>query len=192
MYWLERWLQKEAKGWSVLGWIIISVLLIFLYSAAVGLLIDRVVGSDSENEWNLLRAADKAPHISFWGVFVIIFMYFCFASREEILFRWLPFTIVCLEKFNFKTVITTAIISSVIFGYLHGGFIHIFVQGIGGFIFCLLYLKCGGYHNRNIKAVFVSTSAHALYNVLLIALIIAISSFFYLYLYALLLRRAKL
>jgi membrane protease YdiL (CAAX protease family) len=95
------------------------------------------------------------------------------ATIEELIFRF-PLSCAVITWGVSKKVLGAALVSSLIFGFLHGGctnfgFIyegvhHIFLQGVGGLFYCLLYLKCGGLNKRFLKPIVVTTIAHATYN----------------------------
>jgi len=88
----------------------------------------------SSNTWK------KPPEWTWEIVPVLLFG----ALIEEIIFRIIPMTIsrIVGEYFNIKKLwIFIAIISSLIFGFLHGNITNIFFQGISGFFFCWLWIK---------------------------------------------------
>ena len=79
------------------------------------------------------------------------------AVAEEMIFRWLPFLLLFtligfavkyikigettkakIEKYGILTVV---IVTSVIFGYIHGNAFNILIQGVSGVIFCAFYLR---------------------------------------------------
>lgn len=55
-----------------------------------------------------------------------------------------------------KIALLISIPVSIFFGYIHGGWDHIFVQGVIGFIFSIVFIKCGGVIKRRNKPVFVN------------------------------------
>ena len=57
-----------------------------------------------------------------------------------------------------------ALALSIAFGLVHGSFKNIFVQGIGGLVYSIIFLKCGGFQRRFFKAIASSTLAHAAFN----------------------------
>jgi len=86
------------------------------------------------------------------------------ALWEEIFFRYVP--IILGVKLN--TLIFSIIVSSIAFGWLHGCWINIFIQGIMGLWLSLIYLK---YYNvdkpYSVFPLFCSTLVHYVYNFLL-------------------------
>jgi len=63
-----------------------------------------------------------------------------------------------------KIVLLAVVMSSLIFGYVHGGWQFIFLQGVGGVMLSFCFLKCGGYNGRVWKAIIASSTSHFLYN----------------------------
>lgn len=64
---------------------------------------------------------------------------------EEVVFRGVPLWLVTRLRQSEDFIPGVAVASSLIFGVLHdGGITSIALQGIGGLVFCALYLKCGG------------------------------------------------
>ncbi|OGZ97663.1 MAG: hypothetical protein A2676_03635 [Candidatus Sungbacteria bacterium RIFCSPHIGHO2_01_FULL_51_22] len=53
---------------------------------------------------------------------------------------------------------------SAIFGAAHGNIINIFIQGVSGFMSLLLFLKCGGWQGRYVKALLTTGITHTLFN----------------------------
>ena len=97
------------------------------------------------------------------------------AFIEELFFRFTP--LILAYRFGKKVlrhpivaVVAMVIISSIHFGYLHGGFKHVFVQGIGGIFFSLVFLKCGGLKRDYGRAILSSSLAHFVYNATLFTL----------------------
>jgi hypothetical protein len=90
---------------------------------------------------------------------------------EESLFRFFPLVLSrIIAKHPLEITLLIAVASSIVFGFIHGGIVHIFVQGVLGFIWCILFLKCGGNHDNPLKALFVTWTSHALYNFVLLGL----------------------
>ena len=76
---------------------------------------------------------------------------------EEVLFRWLPmiifFGILYIIKniipslktlgFNYKLlpILVIVTVSSIMFGFMHGNFLNLFIHGVSGVFFFLFYLR---------------------------------------------------
>ena len=86
-----------------------------------------------------------------------------FAAIEELIFR-LPLRIFIKRNVNFSTLFVVSVTLSVLFGLAHGGWIGVPAQGIMGLMFCVVFLKCGGFQKKYLKAFFSSTLVHFVYN----------------------------
>jgi membrane protease YdiL (CAAX protease family) len=70
------------------------------------------------------------------------------AMFEEFLFRTLPLgvIIICINllkaspKAENILIVSTMTVSSIVFGYVHGNILNIFVQGVGGFMMSIIFL----------------------------------------------------
>lgn len=166
---LVSWLQKEAFGWKIPILILSVTILSFVYLGVL-LGIWYIVGSpfdehDTETGIRILR----------W---YFPFMLFGFAYFEEIIFRFTPIFLArtFLGKFFGASwgILIVALVASVLFGLVHGSPHNIYVQGVSGMLYSLLFLKCGGFQDHWGKATFVSTTAHFIRNGIL-ALIVLLS-----------------
>lgn len=96
---------------------------------------------------------------------------FVYAAIEEIFFRmiliggavWLLRRKEGTPDFA-NSVMIVMIFSSIWFGFAHGHWYNLFIQGVGGFFFALVYLKCGGLRRDYLTGCFWSTVTHAVYN----------------------------
>lgn len=83
---------------------------------------------------------DGPPDTAIWLLF------FCVISAplwEEVVFRWFP--LYCTKTLAKEYKIPIILATSAIFGYLHGGPEHVWIQGVAGLIFACVYIK-NGYH----------------------------------------------
>lgn len=83
---------------------------------------------------------------------------------EEIMYRWVPLTLAQRidAKFDLNILWPVILLSSTIFGLDHGeGAVSLLYQGLGGIIYCLLYLK----NNNSILSTMV---LHSVWNTLVI------------------------
>ena len=113
---------------------------------------------------------------------------FC-AVAEEVIFRWLPF--MCLfallgfasrfveisNKTRSYGILAVVALTSVVFGYVHGNFFNIFLQGVSGAIFCAFYIRAliktrakGRKDKYQLIPLVSSSTYHMLANTLLIVL----------------------
>ncbi|MDQ5969287.1 MAG: hypothetical protein QG579_444 [Patescibacteria group bacterium] len=73
----------------------------------------------------------------------LLFYLPCWAFLEEVMFRFLPFLIIFLPKYEFsgKQIFSIVVLSSCIFGYMHGDYRAIFIQGVAGAYFSLIFWR---------------------------------------------------
>jgi len=164
---LAEWLKREPTGfWNILNVIIFYTLVAWVYSVAATFLA-AIIGL-------YINDFDSPYYASaVWMLKFIIPL----AIFEEFLFRFFPLAAANeIFRRNIYAVSIVAIVASARFGYLHGGWICVPIQGVGGLIFCLIFLKCGGYNRRYLKGLVSSSTAHILYNysVVLISLFLGI------------------
>lgn len=140
--------------------------------AKIGILV-AFIGTVTQNVLGYFNLIDKAlpiileENLRDWHTIILILITAIVLAPiiEESLFRLLPIGIVFLiwgkeNKFILWPVI---IISSVIFGWVHGSWQNILIQGSVGIVFSMAFLK-GGY----ISAVV----AHAVYNFIAVAVVV--------------------
>jgi membrane protease YdiL (CAAX protease family) len=99
------------------------------------------------------------------------------AIVEEIIFRLLPlylaWRLVLVWRLGAKSVpllLVVAFVSSVLFGYVHGGLLRLPVQGASGIFLSLVYLKCGGVRGKVLVPLAASSITHFLMNMMFMAL----------------------
>jgi len=102
----------------------------------------------------------------------MILVYFFSVQIEELIFRVIPFFLSFIifkraPDIFYKTAVALMLffISTIIFGILHGGLVNILVQGVGGFILGIVYLRCGGYSGKVLKPFAVASILHFIYNI---------------------------
>ena len=164
--WFDQWLGRESKGLWIIAVCIIGILIVVAstLSALVALtFVDHPlspnpgvhtfttphnktalpVNSTKEQKDQNLNTVDMLS-IQFAGLLVY------YAFREEVVFRLIPLTLVAsvlrhaVSNDNIPTRLTILVIVSLIFGYIHGGYDHLLVQGVSGLTFGIVYMKCGG------------------------------------------------
>lgn len=154
---LLQWLQVEAYGKDVFLVVVAATALCWFWNAGILILMHFIGGGLSlVGQGNILVSRIYSPV----GVFGA-------ALFEEIIFR-LPLAIFVERNWSTDKVLTVAVPLSAVFGYLHGGIMHVFLQGVSGFMFSLVFLKCGGWQRNYAKAVLASTATHFLFNVTVI------------------------
>jgi len=91
-------------------------------------------------------------------------------ARDLIILLAGPLLILSLVlRDRLKITLAIVLFSSILFAFAHGpAWWHLPFQGVGGVIFSVCYLKCGGYNNLAFKPLLASTMAHCLSNVILV------------------------
>ena len=149
---MRAWIAREARGAEVLLLMLIFLMLNIIYVGCMSALLEILIRGFSGYR-------DRMPIDK-----VLPFSLILLAFREELLFR-APLALLFLFRgVTMGKVLMAAMALSILFGFFHGGFIYILFQGVIGFSWCVLFLKCGGAHGRPLKAVFVTTLTHAGYN----------------------------
>ncbi len=88
------------------------------------------------------------------------------AIVEEIIFRLLPLSLSVLFWGKSYKVFVIMILSAIVFGWLHNGFEHIFIQGFSAVILGILFLKTGGFQMKFLKATFCCVIVHFSFNMI--------------------------
>lgn len=102
---------------------------------------------------------------SFEDVFLVLPLVSIF---EEIIFRLLPMFLVIYfsKRLEKRQALMVAIVSSFIFGFLHGGIFNaLFIQGITGMILCLGWFKSYKISDSVILATLLTVIVHYFVNV---------------------------
>ncbi len=89
-----------------------------------------------------IGAGDPSPAAG-WSVVSPAFVpeAFLIALIEEGVFRIIPL-IIALRIWGIRTpTLVVVLVSSILFGLAHGEYYHLFIQGLGGILYCLLFLK---------------------------------------------------
>ena len=163
---LQRWLYKKPEGFFAYTRLILCAFAInILWLATILNLENR---SPAYFDWQRLNGFE----ILYLGLHAFI---------EELLFRWSPiFLLIILSgRKPVPLLLLASLASSVYFGFAHGLNWHcLYLQGVAGFIFSLVFIKCSSPNSRRIfllnnKAILVTTIIHALYNLTLVSFGIA-------------------
>jgi len=158
---LEIWLEDEPRGRRLFFWMVLPALGLFFYNLILTGIISLFILLDLDDdpvEFGIKIVSFKLPIILLGVAFI-----------EELLFRLAPLSLALYGPENSKItdVLVMVVISSIIFGVLHGGYFNILFQGVDGLVFCLVFLKCGGWHHCYWKAIGASTVCHAFFNLLI-------------------------
>ena len=158
---IESWFKEEAKGTAVLFYMVIFLILDLFLNCLISMLFDvfNVVVPHSEPNSSIL---------TFYFPIILLGMAFI----EEIFFRF-PLVLLVALKLRLWIILAVSVILSIIFGLLHGGIPNIFLQGIGGLFYSILFLKCGGYHGKLIKPLAAAAFTHFFFNGVLVLMCLA-------------------
>ena len=139
--------RKMLKYWAkfmnmnIIKAYFVTLGLHFLWTVFVGIIL-------------LASGAQFSQHVASNSEFTnSLFLIPCCAIAEEVVFRWLPF--MCLfallgfasrfveisNRTRSYGILMVVAITSIIFGYVHGNFFNIFIQGVSGAIFCAFYIR---------------------------------------------------
>lgn len=174
-------INEKIKAMSFFKFYALTLTVHFVWSFLIGTLLYLSGVSFSQN---------VASSSDFVNSFLLV--PFC-ALAEELLFRWAPMIfvsvlLILLQKINVitdknyhavaKYIITVfVIISSIIFGYVHGNVFNILLQGVSGIIFFTIYLRTlairidnGKKDKLQIVPLFASTVYHSVSNIILVFL----------------------
>lgn len=106
-----------------------------------------------------LSGAEFSQHVASSNEFTNSFLLIPFtAIAEEVLFRWGPMVVQVFsltfffrkrrltkeQFFNLERyfLLVLVILSSIIFGWVHGNIFNVLLQGVSGVIFYIIYLRC--------------------------------------------------
>ncbi len=161
-----KWLQRRATGTEALGYVFLGVVFSLTWSLLMSLVYVGLWGIPVSN-----RTSDDPKQIVNFLVFVFIFAYLV-AFIEELFFR-IIFWDIFIKIYSHPHDIVWGLAGNLlIFGFAHypvhhSIFFSIFVQGIVGAVFSLVYLKTGGQQGKSEYGVFWSTLTHGSCNTIL-------------------------
>ncbi|MDP3999690.1 MAG: CPBP family intramembrane metalloprotease [bacterium] len=154
---LAEWLKKPVPKNRLWLAVILGLIAILIYNYLAELITERLGVSlpQKNSRFNLLDVSTYL--ILFYG-----------AICEEILFR-APLLWAVAKWKKFSWVMASAGGLSFLFGLAHGWqygslFYGTLWFGIGGFGYCLIFLKCGGFQGLGFQAVAVTSLVHGFYN----------------------------
>ncbi len=155
----KHWLYQEPVTWQGVVLLLIgSLLLQALYVLVViyPSIESGLLKVPSENGNGIVAFIHEVTPIKLIVVLMLTM------ALEEIIFR-LPLA-VAARFLPFRWIMLVALTLSTAFGYVHAQMPGVAIQGVGGFIMCLLFLKCGGLNKKITKPYFVCLLSHTLWN----------------------------
>ncbi|NTW14654.1 MAG: CPBP family intramembrane metalloprotease [Candidatus Moranbacteria bacterium] len=155
---MERWLRKEATIREAFVLAVAMIVVKIGYSYVLGIAFPQ-----------LKDAVDNAPKLGMTILaFSTPFLFLFYALMEEVIFR-APLSIAEDLGWSVRGMMVASLVLSVVFGLLHGSPANIPYQGVAGFFYCIMYLKCGGLTGNGMKAIAVTSISHFTWNMLCIA-----------------------
>ena len=155
---IGEWLADEPKGRKNVPYIILYVFLALISGA---LILNFFIMMSAP----IVAQTAVQAELKNIGPVMIFPILFAAAAFEELLFRLIPLAgAVIIFGRRPVPVLAVSVISSAVFGLLHGNFVNIFVQGTNGFLLSLLFLKCGGFNGKSLKGFATSSLGHFLFN----------------------------
>lgn len=110
-------------------------------------------------------------------VFVVVGSLVLAAPIEELGFRLLPALVywLCTGRLQARNRIIGLVVlmfaSSLIFGWMHGGIPTIFTLGPIGFLFAVIFMRCGACRGRLFRGFVFSSMVHLTYNLFLLVIV---------------------
>lgn len=154
---MPQWLTHESKGWRLVGLSALTLLINFFTSFSIILVLLALH----------IHLPDQLKNLDHANFFVILVTVLPGTFFEELLFR-LPMALAVHRWGRSYKVLVSAVVLSVVFGFVHGTVFNILIQGLVGFAYCILFLKAGGYVGKNKKAILTTWIVHSLYDLILI------------------------
>lgn len=179
---LGRWFRRSAPFSDLIGylWLIVGLQALVLLGAATAISLGFPELSISGKTVNFGVEWRTMPHTQ-----VIVRSTMLVPFFEELVFRYLPlgltFFIVwacglSLRPLGTVIVVGAILLTSVVFGYIHGGIGNVFIQGLAGVTFGVIFAKWSGFGARCGKGLLASTIAHGATNALILTFIVFTSS----------------
>jgi membrane protease YdiL (CAAX protease family) len=94
---------------------------------------------------------------------------------EEIAFRILPLTYALRRWKTEAPTLWVLVISAGIFGYVHGGLLHLLAQGITGLLYGILFIKLSEQGRRPLRAGLMLIALHTTFDLCAVLIIHAVS-----------------
>ncbi len=165
---IRSWLLAGAPFW--LFFCFLPVLVFFCWNLAqAGIDVVSFVSSDLPISGT---TRNYALELQRYEVHEIAFRSFVLTPlREEFVYRVLPFGFVWAVWFLLygKTppltlALLTVLVTSVVFGYAHGGSVNVFVQGLIGIVIAFVFLLWSAYGRTPVRGIAAILILHGSYN----------------------------
>ncbi|MFH1089775.1 MAG: CPBP family intramembrane glutamic endopeptidase [Candidatus Uhrbacteria bacterium] len=162
------WLKCRATGVDALGYAILGFLISITWVVFVMVVLIRILGTGFLESSSTISKHANEPLFAclFFGIM------FC-ASPFEVIFEEYLFRVYFFRRFTKRYKNPHDIVFGIAFGALVFGLAHLpftfsftvfLIQGVGGVILGLVYLKTGGWQGKPRHGMFWSWLTHATYN----------------------------
>lgn len=142
---VERFFDR-IKRMNVVKFFLLTWVIHFSWTLVVGMTLalcgatfSQHVASNGEftNSFLLVPVTAFAEEVLFrWGPMIVLVFVLTYCYRSGRLTRERFFEV---EKY---CLLVLTLISSVIFGWVHGNVFNVLLQGVSGIVFCIIYLRC--------------------------------------------------
>jgi len=163
-----RWLKRRATGGEALGYAILGFLISVTWVAFVMVVLVRLLGTGFLESSSAISKHANEPLFAclFFGIM------FCISPvwviLEELFFRVYLLRLFTKHYSDSRDIVWGIAFSALVFGLAHllftFSFTVILIQGVGGVILGLVYLKTGGWQGKPRHGMFWSWLTHAAYN----------------------------
>lgn len=127
--------------------------------------------------------ASATAGVYFWPSVVIVtggyIMWDAFGLQTALVTFGIGVTVALVRYYRLLAeeiaVVLLVVCTGAWFGYVHGGAVFIFMQGLGGLVYGVLYLKCGGLHGAVAKPLITTSLSHGSFNGFIVLLGSALS-----------------
>lgn len=157
-----EWLEEEAKGLAIIGYIILSGLMIVSLQQMVYAMLSN---------WGIILSSHTTSNpFELTSKYMLIELFLISPIFEELFFRIAPLSIIIsFVSKSPKTILGWSTFFAILFGFMHPyQFSSRIGVAIGGFFFGLLFLKSGGLEKKFIKAGLTVIAAHGTTNFLIL------------------------
>jgi membrane protease YdiL (CAAX protease family) len=153
---LVSWLRTEPVGIELYSFLIMTTMVYTIISTILGIT-SYYLGFVDENQRRVETFLTEVPLMTIFVTFFIGIV------KEEVIFR-LPLALFIKLKAGLPAILTVSVVSSILFGYYHGDWVNLKHQSVGGLVYCIVFLKCGGLHGNYKKAFLSALAVHLLYD----------------------------
>jgi len=161
------WLQERPVGrayWKVVGGAFALDTVWEICVALIGLRFFELHEPDRTGQ----AFAEWLGQLAFWQTSPLLI---AGSFVEEVFFRFLPLAIAIVIFGRNATmrpyILVVAILFSVLFGFAHGAHpFFLFLQGVGGFVYCIVFLKVSGMSTQYVMRAFLTVwMMHVAWNI---------------------------